>query len=676
MIDGGVDQAALAADVRAGRWAEVRIATAAMEHPLPPAVALVAARAAASGGEPARALELLRDALPHAGELAAALRLEAGAIAVEQGETPWPWVVPLLRGDVPSPLRRAAGELLRRSWQRLPVRLLREQQRTRSLSRALRRSLEATIAVRAGDVAMAIRALRERTDDEPAARVALWLRGQPDLPDGVRLALGEALVAAGYWREAEDALAPVTEAIPEHQRGRLAFVRGRAAYRRGKLATAAGHFDDALAHASDDEERFAAAVQRARVAELSGDRAGALPLWDTARHAAPAEVEGWDGGARSRAALGRGAEAAELLRGAPPQALRIAGPRLAALLLARGEITVAGGVLARVPRRSTAAQVLLAALAMSRGDAATARPILARLLGDRRSGAWRSLALSLLPGGRSGEPPHAPIRDAGSLAELASARGAEAARGALSAALAADPLWRSLLAGEAPAAPEWSGPARQLAEVGLEAEAALVYADRFPAGSPSALAWSARTLAAWGNGSAALATGERLLALLGNPPPALLPDALLPFVLPPPLTTGLAAAAGAAGVPPSWLAGVVRRESRFDRLARSRAGAVGIAQIVPETARRLGADPAEALEEQRALDLAAGELARIASRFEGRLVVVAAAYNAGDEVVASWLATLGGGADDLLFAAAVPYGETAEYVLHVVEGAALARYLE
>jgi soluble lytic murein transglycosylase-like protein len=87
-------------------------------------------------------------------------------------------------------------------------------------------------------------------------------------------------------------------------------------------------------------------------------------------------------------------------------------------------------------------------------------------------------------------------------------------------------------------------------------------------------------------------------------------------------------------------------------------------------------EPAELLDAQRSLELAAREVARIAARFGARLPVVAAAYNAGDEVVATWLAALGPGADDVLFAAAVPYRETADYVLAVAEGAALFRHLE
>jgi soluble lytic murein transglycosylase-like protein len=671
------DMPALAAAVRGGRWAEVRAAAAAVPAPLPPAVALVAARAAAHTGAGAEALALLREALPRAGELAAALRLEAGAIALERGETPWPWVYELTKSGVPAAHRRAAGELLRRSWRQLPAAALRRQQHGAPLPRALRRDLDATLAVRTGDRAAAIRLLREGRGDEPAARTAFWLAGQADLSAGVRLHAGEALLAAGFWSEAEALLAAPADGLPAHLEGRLAYLRGRAAWRTGKLPAAAALFDRALALAVSPEERFNAAVQRARVAERLGDAPAALPLWDAARRAAPQEVEGWDGGARARARLGRGAEAVALAAAAPPKVLRVAGPRLAALLMARGELELAGALLTRLPVRLPAKRTLAFALAVRRGDAAAVRAAAREVLADRSAGEWRSLVLAALPGAVSapaGAPPA--TRDPAALAATAVDLGAPAARERLAAALAADSAWSAIAAGSEPAAPEWSGPARALADAGLGAEAAALYAPRFPAATPAELAWSAATLAAWGNGPAALSAGERLLAALGDLPPALVPDAVLRRALPPELTAGCRAAAEAAAVPPAWLAGIVRRESRFDAGARSRAGALGIAQVVPETARRLGAAPEELLDSDRSLSLAAREVARISLRFGARLPVVAAAYNAGDEVVAAWLAALGDGADDLVFAAAVPYRETADYVLAVAEGAALARHLE
>ena len=670
-------QPALAAAVRGGQWAEVRAATAAMPRPLSPAAALVAARAAARSGAGTEALALLRDAIPRAGELAAALRLEAGAISLARSETPWPWVGELTRSTAPAAHRRAAGELLRRSWQELPVAVGRRQQQALALPRELRRDLAATLAVRTRDRAAAIKLLREGRNDEPAARAATWLAGEPGVAVGVRLQVGEALLAAGWWREAEAALAAMTGDVPVQLRSRLAYVRGRAAYRLGKLTAAAPLFDAALELAANDDDRFAAAVQRARLFELGGDLPGALPLWDAARQAGLREVEGWDGGARVRAVLDRGAEAVALLQPAPPNVQRVAGPRLAAVLIARGDLERASALLARLSRRQPAVRALTIAVAVRRGDLATARAEVWQLLADRHAGPWRSLSLGMIPAGAA--PPAVapvPVRDATTLAATAVEQGAAVAQARLAAALAADPLWSALLTtGELPA-PVWAGPAHELAAIGLTREAAALYPGRFPAASPAELAWSAATLAAWGNGPAALAAGERLTANLGELPPVLLPDAILRRALPQQLTDGCRAAAIAATVPPAWLAGIVRRESRFDLAARSRAGAIGIAQVVPETARRLGTDPQELWDGDRSLALAARETARIAARFGARLPVVAAAYNAGDEVVATWLAALGPGADDALFCAAVPYGETADYVLAVVEGAALARYLK
>jgi len=680
MSEGAVDLPALAAAVRGGQWAEVRAATAAAAAPLPPAAALVAARAAARAGAGSEALALLAEALPRAGELAAALRLEGGAIALARGDSPWRWVGGLVRGGVSAPHARAASELLRRSFQQLPVATLRRQRETLPLPRALRRDLEAAIAARGGDVAIAIRLLRESRSDEPAARVARVLAARPDLAAGVRLQVGEALLAAGWWSEAEAVLAAPAPDLPVHLRGSLEYLRGRAAYRRGKLAEAAPRFAAAIAHATDAQQRFDAAVQRARVAERSGDLAGALPLWDAARHARPQEVEGWDGAARARAVLGRAAEALALLAVAPPKALGVAGPRLAAVLLARGELAAAEAQLSRLPPRQPARRALAAALAARRGDAPAARAAVRELLGDRSAGAWRALAIGLLPAPEATpsvpRPEALPARDPRELADTAAEQGSAAARARLAAALAGDPAWRALAAGEAPAEPAWDGPAHALVAVGLPEEAAALYPSRFPGGTPAELAWSAAALAGWGNGPAALAAGERLLAALGDLPPAFVPDAVLRRALPEELTADCRAAAAGAGAPPAWIAGIVRRESRFDHAARSRAGAIGIAQVVPETARRLGAAPEALWDSRRALALAAGEVERIRVRFGDRLPVVAAAYNAGDEVVDSWLAALGPGADDVLFAAAVPYGETAGYVLAVVEGAALARYLE
>ncbi len=664
---------ALAQAVRASHWAEVRTVAAAQPHPLAPVVALAAARAERELGQPRAALGLLRAALPGAGELAAALRLEAGRTATALGEDPWPWVTPLLAPAVPAGQRRAAAAILRAAWEALPLTAFAHVPRG-ALPRGLRRDLAAVLAVRGADERAALRVLGERIGDPAALRVAEWLAGREKLGPADGLTVAEALLAGGAWREAAGLLARA--APPEAPlRSRSAFLRGRAAYRLGDLAGAATAFDAALAAAGTGDERFTAAVQRARVAEILDDFHGALGFWDAARKAAPREVEGWDGGARLRVVLGHGGAAVELLARGPAAVGRVAGPRLAALLLIRGEVAQARAILARLPRRLPAVRALAIAALVQGGDLAAARAEGAQLLADSRAGPWRDMVVGLLPAPPATDVPVAPTRDPARLARIAVEQGRRAAADAFAAGLGGDPAWARILAG-APGEPAaWSGPARILADAGFERDAAALYAEAFPAATPDDLAWSAARLAAWGNRPAALAEGERLWDRLGSPPAALLPPSLQRQVLVPDLVAPCREAARTAAVPAAWLVAIVRQESRFEERATSPAGAIGVAQMVPEAARRLGAAPEDLKDAGLALRLAARELARLTARFGPRLAVVAAAYNAGDRVVASWLGEMGGDPGAALFAAAVPYRETAGYVLAVCEGAELASYL-
>jgi len=665
---------ALAEAVRAGRWAEVRTLSATVPRPLSPTLALVLARAERTLGEPAHALDLLRPLLPRAGELAAAVRLEGAEASLALGWDPWPFLAPLLSSSSPASHRRVAEACLRRAWEVLPLSTLRRVP-LRSLRPPLRRQLAVAIAVRNEDDAAALHVLAERVNDEATLRVAQWLAGRESLPPSTRLAIAEALLAGGEWREAEALLAALPP--PEGStRFRWAFLSGRAAYRLGKLPVAADAFDQALAAATSDQERFEAAVQRARTAELSDDLVRAVGLWDTARAARSREVQGWDGALRLRVALGRAAEAVDLVRRCPGPVLRMVGPHLVANLLLHNDTVRAHAVLTLLPTRLPAAQALAVACLVKTGDLKAARSAASSLLADQRAGRWREQVLALLPAAADDALEVPPTRDVEVLAAIAARRGAAVARVALAAALATDPAWAPVLAGPPPEPKGWTGAARDLAAVGLEREAAELYPDTFPRASPSELAWSARTLAAWGNRPAALTAGERLWERLAPLPAVLLPGTLLPAILPPELVTACVAAAREQGVPASWLVGIIRQESRFDVDAFSGAGAIGVAQFVPEAARRLGATPAELREGDRAVRLAASEVARLTERFGLHLARVAAAYNAGDTVVASWLSQFGDQPEEMLLTAAIPYGQTAGYVLAVHEGASLAAYLK
>jgi soluble lytic murein transglycosylase-like protein len=103
-----------------------------------------------------------------------------------------------------------------------------------------------------------------------------------------------------------------------------------------------------------------------------------------------------------------------------------------------------------------------------------------------------------------------------------------------------------------------------------------------------------------------------------------LPAAGLPWV------DEIHAAAERAGVDPRLLAALVRAESGFRPDARSHAGAIGLAQLMPATARGLGVDPHDPGQ-----NLAGGArfLREMLDRF-GTPELALAAYNAGPARVA------------------------------------------
>jgi peptidoglycan DL-endopeptidase CwlO len=103
------------------------------------------------------------------------------------------------------------------------------------------------------------------------------------------------------------------------------------------------------------------------------------------------------------------------------------------------------------------------------------------------------------------------------------------------------------------------------------------------------------------------------------------------------------------GVSPALLTAVARAESGFNPAARSPAGAQGLMQLMPETARSLGADP---WQPASAVDGAARLLKQHLQRF-GSTELALAAYNAGPGAV-----TKHGGIP--------PYRETESYVRKIM----------
>lgn len=124
---------------------------------------------------------------------------------------------------------------------------------------------------------------------------------------------------------------------------------------------------------------------------------------------------------------------------------------------------------------------------------------------------------------------------------------------------------------------------------------------------------------------------------------------------------------------------ISRQESQFDRAAISRAGAQGLMQLLPSTAReqamKLGlAFDSAALtgNPQYNIQLGSAYFQRLYNNYSSYPLAIAA-YNAGSGNVNKWLSANGdprtGAIDMIDWIEAIPYAETRAYVQHVVENA-------
>ncbi len=92
----------------------------------------------------------------------------------------------------------------------------------------------------------------------------------------------------------------------------------------------------------------------------------------------------------------------------------------------------------------------------------------------------------------------------------------------------------------------------------------------------------------------------------------------------------IAVAAGATGVDARLIEAVARQESGLRDTAVSPAGAIGLMQLMPATARALGVDPRDA---DQNLMGGARYLGGLIRRYDGDLTLALAAYNAGPGAV-------------------------------------------
>lgn len=148
-----------------------------------------------------------------------------------------------------------------------------------------------------------------------------------------------------------------------------------------------------------------------------------------------------------------------------------------------------------------------------------------------------------------------------------------------------------------------------------------------------------------------------------------------------PYRAEVTAAAKRTGIDPYLLAAVIRVESRFDPEAHSTAGAVGLMQVMPNTAYKVALDVGiknlnpEMLHQPKVnIDIGSYYLAQLFVYYKGDPIRALAAYNAGIGRVNGWISSgqWKGTSEDL---AGIPYQETQVYIKGVLRDYDLYKYL-
>lgn len=125
---------------------------------------------------------------------------------------------------------------------------------------------------------------------------------------------------------------------------------------------------------------------------------------------------------------------------------------------------------------------------------------------------------------------------------------------------------------------------------------------------------------------------------------------------------------------------IIRQESQFDRTAVSHAGARGLMQLMPGTAREVSVKlgrpydaPALTVDTQYNMLLGSTYFQQMLNSFGGSYPLAVAAYNAGPGNVRKWLNSIGdprtGSIDVVDWIEAIPLSETRGYVQRVLENA-------
>jgi soluble lytic murein transglycosylase len=135
----------------------------------------------------------------------------------------------------------------------------------------------------------------------------------------------------------------------------------------------------------------------------------------------------------------------------------------------------------------------------------------------------------------------------------------------------------------------------------------------------------------------------------------------------------------ASKIEPALAMAIARQETELNKHAISSAGARGLMQLMPRTAKKVAGWIGEEYSRARLTEdwrynarLGQTYLARRIDQFDGSYVMAAAAYNAGASRVDTWVGTYGDprlpGTDMIDWIETIPFSETRNYVQRVIEG--------
>jgi soluble lytic murein transglycosylase len=175
-------------------------------------------------------------------------------------------------------------------------------------------------------------------------------------------------------------------------------------------------------------------------------------------------------------------------------------------------------------------------------------------------------------------------------------------------------------------------------------------------------------------------SAQRILDKLSGRDAAAAPPEMLSLAYPEDYMSLIESAETAEGVSPLVMLALIRQESFFDPLAGSGAGALGLTQVMPPTAKEIAGElkltgfaDEELFRPAVSIIFGAHYLSNQLSSFDGNLYYALAAYNAGPGSAARWQSAAGDDVD--LFLEEIDAGQANLYVRRVMENLAVYRYL-